>query len=227
MLASSKRLTVNDWMSIDVPCAEDIIRYESERLHPGILCSESLLSLGTGRASLSHSVAWMHQLTFTTLTRSAMPSLSTRFQRLGIIPRYKNSENCNRFLSPFFESFLSRQRTMSTSPDRDYEDYYRYNSGRWLWDEDSQLRERYKRFNVSELKRIAAKSIGAQTCVSISKLAEGGFNKVFRLIMEDGAIVIARIPNPNAGPPFKTTASEVATMDFVCCLFATMMTSAS
>ncbi|KAH9217470.1 kinase-like domain-containing protein [Leptodontidium sp. 2 PMI_412] len=32
--------------------------------------------------------------------------------------------------------------------------------------------------------------------------------------MDDGTIVIARIPNPNSGPPFKTTASEVATMDF-------------
>lgn len=52
-------------------------------------------------------------------------------------------------------------------------------------------------------------------CVSISKLAEGGFNRVFRLIMDDGSVAIARIPNPNAGPPFKTTASEVATMDFV------------
>jgi hypothetical protein len=68
---------------------------------------------------------------------------------------------------------------------------------------------------MSELKKIAAKTIGAQACVSISKLAEGGFNKVFRLAMDDGTIVIARIPNPNAGPPFKTTASEVATMDFV------------
>ncbi|KAH3976280.1 hypothetical protein HBH52_118710 [Parastagonospora nodorum] len=103
---------------------------------------------------------------------------------------------------------------MSACPDHEHEDYYRYTSGRWLSDEDSQFRERYKRFNVSELKIIAAKSIGAQTCVSISKLAEGGFNKVFRLVMDDGTIVIARIPNPNAGPPFKTTASEVATMDF-------------
>ncbi|KAH7406540.1 kinase-like domain-containing protein [Phaeosphaeria sp. MPI-PUGE-AT-0046c] len=32
--------------------------------------------------------------------------------------------------------------------------------------------------------------------------------------MDNGTIVIARIPNPNAGPPFKTTASEVATMEF-------------
>jgi hypothetical protein len=105
---------------------------------------------------------------------------------------------------------------MSAGPDHDHEDYYRYTSGRWLWNEDSQLGERYKRFNVSELKKIAAKSIGAQDCVAISKLAEGGFNKVFRLVMDDNSIVIACIPNPNAGPQFKTTASEVATMDFVC-----------
>lgn len=104
---------------------------------------------------------------------------------------------------------------MCACPDRDYEDFYRYTSGRWLWNEDSQLRERYKRFNVPELKRIAAKTVGAQACVSISKLAEGASNKVFRLAMNEGTIVIARIPNPNAGPVFKSTASEVATMDFV------------
>lgn len=33
--------------------------------------------------------------------------------------------------------------------------------------------------------------------------------------MDDGKTVFARIPNPNAGPPFYTTASEVAIMDFV------------
>ncbi|KAH7377624.1 kinase-like domain-containing protein [Pyrenochaeta sp. MPI-SDFR-AT-0127] len=112
------------------------------------------------------------------------------------------------------KSNLSRSpvRTFPACPDCDYEDHYRYASGRWLWDEESQLRERYKRFNVSELKKVAAKSIGAQACVSISKLAEGGFNKVFRFVVDDGTIVIARIPNPNAGPPFKTTASEVASL---------------
>lgn len=49
----------------------------------------------------------------------------------------------------------------------------------------------------------------------MTKLAEGGFNKVFRLVMDDDTIVIARIPNPNAGPPFKTTASEVATVNSI------------
>jgi hypothetical protein len=144
-----------------------------------------------------------------------MPALSTRFQRLVVNTRHNPLQICSRPRSPYFEAFQSRFRTMSACANNDYEDYYRYNSGRWLWDEDSQLRERYKRFNVIELKKIAAKSIGAQTCVTMNKLAEGGFNKVFRLVMDDGAVVIARIPNPNAGPPFKTTASEVATMDFV------------
>lgn len=35
------------------------------------------------------------------------------------------------------------------------------------------------------------------------------------LSMEDGREVIAKMPNPNAGVPHYTTASEVATMDFV------------
>ncbi|KAI1940371.1 hypothetical protein LOZ66_001963 [Ophidiomyces ophidiicola] len=46
-------------------------------------------------------------------------------------------------------------------------------------------------------------------------MAEGGFNKVFLLTMENGNEVVARIPTPIAGPPFYTTASEVATMDFL------------
>lgn len=104
---------------------------------------------------------------------------------------------------------------MSTQPKADYEDFYGYTGGRWLWNEKQQLEERYKWFDVEELKRIAASSVGAQTCVSISKLAEGGNNKVFRLTMDDDSTVIARVPNPNAGPAFRTTASEVATMDFV------------
>lgn len=104
---------------------------------------------------------------------------------------------------------------MSSSCDGENEGFFRYSGGRWLWDEEKQLQDRYKRFNVSQLKNIAVKSVGAQACTSMTKLAEGGFNKVFRLVMNDGSVVIARIPYPNAGPTFRTTASEVATMDFV------------
>lgn len=143
---------------------------------------------------------------------STIPSFSTH---LAVIIKYNTRHHLNRLLLPCIASFQSPVRTISSCPDRGTEDYHRYTSGRWLWDEDSQLSERYKRFNVSELKKISAQTVGAQTCVSMIKLAEGGFNKVFRLAMDDGTIVLARIPNPNAGPPFKTTASEVATMDFV------------
>lgn len=56
---------------------------------------------------------------------------------------------------------------------------------------------------------------GASKCVEITKLAEGSFNKTFKLTMDNGLNAIARIPHPIAGPRFYMTASEVATMDFV------------
>ncbi|TGJ79034.1 hypothetical protein E0Z10_g9732 [Xylaria hypoxylon] len=99
------------------------------------------------------------------------------------------------------------------TPDAQHE-FFRYTSGRWLWDEEAQLRERYRLFNVQELQAAAAKSVGAEKCVDMIKLAEGGFNKVFRLVMANGKAVIALIPNSNTGSPRWTTASEVATMDF-------------
>ena len=105
----------------------------------------------------------------------------------------------------------------STSEDgrQNYEEFFRYTSGRWVWDEEKQLRDRYKKFNIMELQRVATSSVGSRRCLSMAKVAEGGYNKVFRLKMDDGKTVIARIPNPNAGHPFYTTASEAATMEFV------------
>lgn len=94
-------------------------------------------------------------------------------------------------------------RVISTNSASPYEHFFRQTSGRWLWDEESQQRERFLVFNVQELKRIAAESVEAQSCVSITKFAEGGYNKVFRLVMDNGSVVIARIPNPNADPAYK------------------------
>lgn len=104
---------------------------------------------------------------------------------------------------------------MSTKITSPHQHFFQYTSGRWLWDEERQLRERHVVFDVEELQSIAAQSVGASSCVSITKLAEGGYNKVLRLVMDNGSVAIARIPNPNAGPAYKMTASEVATMDFV------------
>jgi hypothetical protein len=40
-------------------------------------------------------------------------------------------------------------------------------------------------------------------------------NKAYILTMDNGTEVLAKLPNPCAGPSFYTTASEVATRAFV------------
>jgi hypothetical protein len=52
-------------------------------------------------------------------------------------------------------------------------------------------------------------------CAEVTKLPEGNFNKTLLVKMHDGRQFIARLPNPNAGHPHYTTASEVATLDYV------------
>jgi len=89
-----------------------------------------------------------------------------------------------------------------------------YTSGRWLWNEREQLEARFRRFDVPSLQQAACQAVGAKRCVSIEKIGEGNYNKAFRLEMEDGRKVIAKVPHPSAGPPSLTTASEVATMEF-------------
>lgn len=104
---------------------------------------------------------------------------------------------------------------MATTHHDESHDYFHYTSGRWLWGEEEQLRERYRAFNVNELQKVAVGIAGSEKCVSMSKIGEGNFNKVFRLQMDNGSVLMARIPHPNAGPPKYTTTSEVAAMDFV------------
>jgi len=75
--------------------------------------------------------------------------------------------------------------------------------------------QRHVRFDVNELARRAAEAIGAESCVKVEKYPEGMYNKSMLLTMNNGSQVVAKVPNPNAGVPHFTTASEVATMDFV------------
>src|SRR5208282_997664 len=93
--------------------------------------------------------------------------------------------------------------------------FYKYTSGRFLFDEDVQLRQRYKKFSVPALKDVAAKAVSASSCQSITKPSEGWSNKVFLLTMDTGKQIIARIPHPQAGSAHYTTASEVATMHYL------------
>ncbi|KAL8994544.1 MAG: hypothetical protein Q9169_005508 [Polycauliona sp. 2 TL-2023] len=94
------------------------------------------------------------------------------------------------------------------------QDFFRYTAGRFLFEEKSQMASRYVKFDMNALVNIAARSVASKSCVEVRKLPEGQYNKGFLLTMDDGKRVIAKVPNPNAGRPHYTTASEVATMDF-------------
>ncbi|EFR00635.1 phosphotransferase enzyme family protein [Nannizzia gypsea CBS 118893] len=110
--------------------------------------------------------------------------------------------------------FIRGFKTRASSADTCTTDFFRNTTGRWLWGEKEQLLERHREFKVRELQTTAADTLGSRACVSMSKIGEGNFNKVFRLVMNDRAVAIARIPHPNAGPSRYTTMSEVATMEF-------------
>ena len=98
---------------------------------------------------------------------------------------------------------------------RESDNFFTYTSGRWLWDEEYQLKQRTIQFDVEALKAAAAHAVDADSCVEMLKYREGNFNKIFLLKMDNGVELIARIPHPNAGLPHFTTASEVATLSFL------------
>ncbi|KAI9837816.1 MAG: hypothetical protein M1819_006750 [Sarea resinae] len=83
-----------------------------------------------------------------------------------------------------------------------------------------ELSKRYVKFNLQELIHAAINvSMEARYCTRILKCAEGLHNKAFVLTMDNGFEVLAKLPNPNAGPPHYTTASEVATRELLRDLF--------
>ncbi|OJJ30137.1 hypothetical protein ASPWEDRAFT_120607, partial [Aspergillus wentii DTO 134E9] len=52
-------------------------------------------------------------------------------------------------------------------------------------------------------------------CISIKKYPNSMFNKAFLISMDNGQEVVAKVPNLNTSIPHFTTASEVATIDFI------------
>ncbi|KAL4798332.1 kinase-like domain-containing protein [Aspergillus venezuelensis] len=83
--------------------------------------------------------------------------------------------------------------------------------------EKERLKERYITLNIPELQRVARQALGEgeEPCPNITRLAEGGFNRVFLLKSKRGHEVIAWLPTPVAGAALYTTASEVATLKFL------------
>lgn len=101
---------------------------------------------------------------------------------------------------------------MAESPN----DLYDYTSGRWVYNDALRHKERRVAFDVDGLCRLAAESVhqSPTDVVSISKLAEGGFNRTFVVALHDGRQVVARVPYPIAVPDYYAVASEVATIDY-------------
>lgn len=68
-------------------------------------------------------------------------------------------------------------------------------------DEARQLSERYIKFNIDELARIAADACGGSQWIKVGKFADGMYNKSLLFSMDDGAQVVGKVPNPNAEDP--------------------------
>ncbi|KAG6092770.1 hypothetical protein E4U30_004966 [Claviceps sp. LM220 group G6] len=114
------------------------------------------------------------------------------------------------------------QRTQSTcakdiNPEIDApkpSELFSFTSGRFVQNEEQELAQRYREFNINELARRAARAVQADRCLSIKKLPDGFYNRILLLTMDNGKEVVAKIPSPNSGRPHFTIASEVATMKF-------------
>ena len=100
-----------------------------------------------------------------------------------------------------------------------------------------QLSGRYLKFDLRQLIKVAVAAVsneGVRYCMSLCglvyllysfltcilgtrvlKCREGLNNKAYLLRMDNGLEVFAKLPNPISGPAYYTTASEVATREFV------------
>lgn len=65
------------------------------------------------------------------------------------------------------------------------------------FNETGRLNKRFVKFRPSELQQIAGEAVQQDFCPDISKLTEGGFNRVFILRARNGREMIARIPSTN------------------------------
>jgi hypothetical protein len=110
--------------------------------------------------------------------------------------------------TPFIRSRSNASGTTSAL------DPYTYTSGRWLNQDKLERESRYIQFDFAALcKKAVELCPGAERVIRYEK-KEGGFNRSFVIIMDNGTKVIARFPTCVAGPRRLTTNSEVATMTY-------------
>ncbi|EZF24527.1 hypothetical protein H112_03015 [Trichophyton rubrum D6] len=103
-------------------------------------------------------------------------------------------------------------RTMGTQSSNP--ELFEYTSGRFLFNEQLRLAERHVQFNRDALATVICQSTGRpeSDLISITKLAEGGFNRVLQATFKDGYTVLARIPYHSMVPKRFVVASEAATL---------------
>jgi hypothetical protein len=97
----------------------------------------------------------------------------------------------------------------------DREEFHRFTRFRFVCDEANEMAQRYVPFDLEVLAAIAAEAMASTHCVSVEKLPDGNYNKTLLSTIDDGALAVAKLLNPNVGRPHLTVASEVATMDYV------------
>lgn len=82
------------------------------------------------------------------------------------------------------------------------------------FNEELRRAERRIQFDVDALARAACHSVGRRFngVASITKLSEGGFNRVLQIFLHDGYAILARLPYKTTVPKHHAVASEAATL---------------
>lgn len=108
-------------------------------------------------------------------------------------------------------------RTYHSISDPEVRHLFEYTSGRFLFNEEARLAERYVPFNVGALKYAINRSLGRKDTdrSKIRKWMEGRFCRVMLVDYDDGEQVVVKIPYKSAIPRKLTTESEVATLDLL------------
>ncbi|KAB8275285.1 kinase-like domain-containing protein [Aspergillus minisclerotigenes] len=95
------------------------------------------------------------------------------------------------------------------------EELYEYTNGHFLINEEHQYRQRYVKFDLSQLCDTAAAVGGTKSPIVAIEKMEGGFCKALLMRKADGSEIVTKLPSKLAGPPKYSTVSEVATLKYV------------
>ena len=91
---------------------------------------------------------------------------------------------------------------------------FRYNTGRFIVNEEYELAKRFSPFNLDELCKIVSSVPSVASPIRRIEKKEGGYNKALLVTAENGRTVIAKVPCRNIVPKQYGTASEVAVLRF-------------